>query len=158
MFRAQERWAGFTVWACVAVMLSGLAIACATGDAEGASLENPGFWLEWTAQMQPAGWLCWEGFAHHRSARRRLRVGLSDPHVCNRFLLWGGASLATATIFFLTSTAVRLALSPADGAVTPGVMMLVSLLTLVTATGQWLAFLPPARYTRWIESRAVAAA
>jgi hypothetical protein len=41
--------------------------------------------------------------------------------------------------------------------VTPGVMTLISLLTLLTASNQWLAFLPPARYTRWIESHAVAA-
>ncbi len=45
-------------------------------------------------------------------------------------------------------------LVPADLALTPGIMILVSLFTLATATAQWLAFLPPSAYLRWIAGRA----
>jgi hypothetical protein len=110
------------------------------------------------ARFGGGAWGAWESLRYFGLMRKRVRLGLAEPAVANRFLLWGIASLSTGTIFLVTSTAVRLSLSPADGSVTPGVMTLISLLTLLTAVSQWLAFLPPVRYTRWIESRSVAAA
>ena len=38
--------------------------------------------------------------------RKRVRLGLAEPAVANRFLLWGIASLSTGSIFLVTSTVV----------------------------------------------------
>jgi hypothetical protein len=154
VFRARERWAGFAVWICAAIMILGFAIGCATGDAEGASLENPGFWLEWMAQMLPAAWLCWEGLAHHRSARRRLRIGLSDPHVCNRFLLWGlfgvvqlGTGFAVLWMYAAYASA---------GYIPAAMDFLLGGFELASLALVWLAFAAPACYRGWIERLASA--
>jgi hypothetical protein len=66
----------------------------------------------------------------------------------------GLACLATAAIFLATSTLARQQLTPTDLALTPGIAVLVSLFTLATATAQWLAFLPPPAYVRWVAGRA----
>ena len=149
VFRARERWAGVAVWACAALMLSGFAIGCATGDTEGSSLENPGFWLEWVAQMLPALWLAAEGFVHHGSARRRLRLGLSDPHVCNRFLLWALFGVAQfGSGFALLWMYIAYA---SDGYISRTMDLMLGGLELGSLALVWLAFAAPASYRRWIE-------
>jgi len=154
VFRPRERWAGAAVWACAGLFLVGFAIGCATGDAAGFSLENPGFWLEWVALMMPALWLTAEGLIHHRSARRRLRIGLSDPHVCNRFLLWGlfGAFQLGAGFVVLGMNAAY----AAAGEVSAAMDVLLGGVEIASLTMVWLAFAPPAFYRRWIEYLAAA--
>jgi hypothetical protein len=99
-------------------------------------------------------WGAFESLRYYTIMRRRLRIGLAEPALTNRFLLWGLGCVATAAIFLATSTQARQLLVPADLALTPGIMILVSLFTLTTATAQWLAFLPPSAYLRWIAGRA----
>jgi len=154
VFRSGERWAGVAVWACAALMLSGFGIGCATGNAAGDSLENPGFWLEWVAQMFPALWLTAEGFLNHRSARRRLRIGLSDPHVCNRFLLWGlfgAAQLGTGFAMLWMYAAYA-----SEGHVSNAMDLMIGGFELASLALVWLAFAAPAPYRRWIERLASA--
>jgi len=99
-------------------------------------------------------WGAFEALRYYVLMRRRLRIGLAEPALSNRFLLWGLACCATAAIFLATSTLARQQLSPVDLGLTPGMAVFVSLFTLATATAQWLAFLPPAAYLRWIAGRA----
>jgi hypothetical protein len=156
VFRPDAAWARWLFWfASVALLLT---VAPISGDSGVVVQVNIMTVVGDLVRFGGGAWGACESLRYFGLMRKRMRVGLAEPAVTNRFLLWGGASLATGTIFLVTSTEVRLALSPADGSVTPGVMTLISLLTLVTAVSQWLAFLPPARYTRWIESRATAAA
>jgi hypothetical protein len=108
-------------------------------------------------RMGAGAWGAFESLRYYTLMRRRLRIGLAEPAVTNRFLLWGIATLTTSGIFFATSALVRLHFSPQEGALTPELMIIVSLTTLGVATVQWLAFLPPAFYLRWIEGRASAA-
>lgn len=154
VFRAQECWARFAVWVCAALMLSGFAVGCATGNAEGDSLENPGFWVEWVAQMLPALWLAAEGLTHHGSARRRLRIGLSDPHVCNRLLLWGlfGVIQLVSGLSLLWMYAAY----ASKGYVSTAMDLMVGGLELGSLALVWLAFAAPSFYRRWIERLASA--
>jgi hypothetical protein len=154
VFRARERWAGVAVWACAAVMLSGFAVSCATGNAAGDSLEDPGFWLEWTAQMFPALWLTAEGFLNRRSARRRLRIGLGDPHVYNRFLLWTLFGLAQLGSGF--GMLWMYAAYAAEGYVSTEMDLMLGGFELASLALVWLAFAAPAFYRRWIERLASA--
>jgi hypothetical protein len=149
VFRPRERWAGVAVGVCVALMLFGFALGCATGDLEGASLGNPGFWIEWGAQMFPTLWLAAEGFSHYRSAHRRLRIGLSDPHVCNRFLLWGLFGLAQlgSGVAVLWMYAVY----TVDGHISIAADVMLGGVEIISIALVWLAFAAPAFYRRWIE-------
>jgi len=156
VFRPDAAWARWLFWVASVTLL--LTVAPISGDSGVVVQVNIMTVVGDLVRFGGGAWGACESLRYFGLMRKRMRVGLAEPAVTNRFLLWGGASLATGTIFLVTSTAVRLALSPADGSVTPGVMTLISLLTLVTAVSQWLAFLPPARYTCWIESRAIAAA
>jgi hypothetical protein len=83
--------------------------------------------------------------------RRRLRLGLADPAVTNRFLLWGiGAGSAGV------GSAVGIVASIVQGPPTDGfswVMLSSSLHGLVAAVAMWLAFLPPAAYVKMIVRR-----
>jgi hypothetical protein len=88
-------------------------------------------------------WLFFESASYARSMRRRLRLGLADPIVANRFVLWAIWTGALALIpLFVLGLRAALAVLGAGGA------------TAVAAG--WLAFFPPASYQRWIGARAVA--
>jgi hypothetical protein len=155
VFRPDAGWARALFWlACVTLLFTVVPISGGSGTAVQVNFLTV---VGDLVRFGGGAWGAWESLRYYGLMRKRVRLGLAEPAVANRFLLWGIASLSTGSIFLVTSTVVRLALSPADGSVTPGVMTLISLLTLLTASNQWLAFLPPARYTRWIESHAVAA-
>lgn len=99
-------------------------------------------------RMSAGIWGATESLRYYAMMRKRLRLGLAEPAVTNRFLLWGFATLTTSLIFLATSAVVRHHFSPMEGALTPGLMVVASLGTIVVATMQWLVFLPPAFYRR----------
>jgi hypothetical protein len=108
-----------------------------------------------TRSALQVGCLLWgscEALVYWRRMRRRLRLGLADPAVTNRFLLWGiGAGSAGV------GSAVGIVVSLIEGPPTgfSWVMLSSSLHGLVAAVAMWLAFLPPAAYVRMIERRGV---
>ena len=70
--------------------------------------------------------------------------GLGDPLIANRMLLWGlgtGAVAGVAAVHFVTQL-------QGIHALPPQLVGVVSLLVLVTACAQWLAFFPPRGYVR----------
>jgi hypothetical protein len=94
---------------------------------------------------------CWSGFEsfrYHAMMRRRLALGLGDPVVCNRFLLWGAISVAVATGTLANGVAL---VRGVDVFASPGVLLLSSTTGLAQAVLLFLAFLPPLAYRRWLE-------
>jgi hypothetical protein len=97
-------------------------------------------------------WGAGEAFRYWFLMRRRARLGLSDPVVTNRFLLWGigagaaGVGSAIGTIWSVATGAVTLE--------TPWVVASSSAHGFVAAVAMYLAFVPPAAYRRWIERSA----
>ena len=103
------------------------------------------------------GCLLWgsgEALRYWDRMRRRVRLQLSDPVVSNRFLLWGlgagAAGVGSAVGGFMQWWTQ---LPPIEQ---PWVMLSSSLHGLAAAVAMWLAFVPNARYTRWIRARAAA--
>lgn len=98
-------------------------------------------------------WGCTEALHYHAIMRRRLALGLADPVVTNRFLLWGiamGAGIITALIgLFMTLFGM---VSP-DG----WPYLALAIFSAISPVAQWLAFLPPRRYREWIQGLAVEA-
>ena len=151
VFRPDRPWAKTLVGTAVALFAAAFVIeARVTGFA---SLEErgPGYLI---AAALCAGCLIWgsvESLRYYAMMRRRARLGLADPLVTNRFLLWGlgiGAAAQGATLSVVTEQ------PPTE---IPWLTMSSSLHGLVAASAMALAFLPPAAYRRAIERRAAAA-
>jgi len=92
-------------------------------------------------------WTAFEGIRYRGMMRRRQAIGLADPMVANRFLLWGFAGLVSMA--WNTISAVYL-LAGQNIGVHPVPVISTSLGGLVCTILQVLIFMPPAWYARWI--------
>lgn len=101
-------------------------------------------------------WMATEAFVSASALRKRARLGLGNPLIANRLLLWGVAALASFTI---SATATTLFLTAHDSIEATArqnqASTLYGLCALVAAICNWLAFFPPKAYVRWIESTSV---
>jgi len=146
-FRRQAAWAKWLALAgIVAVMGTSTDIESALGG--NGSL----FWIGLAGRVGAGVWGAGESFLWWNRMSKRLALGLADPVVVNRFMLWGMANVATFSIF-IGSTFLTPSASPSDlaeGAViapmTSGAILFISGTASFTAVAQWLAFFPPKRY------------
>jgi len=148
-FRAKAGWAKWFVWADGALLLSGLAISALEGDWQGASpMTYKGFWLEWVGGAAPFLWLMTESLYAYVQSRRRVRIGLSEPLVCNRFLLIGLygmlASLTYPTFLWMYIEYER------SGFWSDPLMVFAGFIEVVSLAALWTSFAAPAFYRRWI--------
>jgi hypothetical protein len=105
-------------------------------------------------------WLFLESAGYAQRMRRRVRLGLGDPIVANRFTLWSiwTGALACIPLFVLALRVLGVLVEPVPGEPLPGS---VRAILLVLGSGGaaalgagWLAFFPPASYQRWVAARA----
>ena len=84
--------------------------------------------------------------------RKRQALGLADPVVTNRFLVWGaGEGVASILVVaLLVLTILRGELAPGD----PLVSGFVTLTGLVNTLVWWLTFTPPTAYLQWVRENA----
>ena len=104
-----------------------------------------GVWYVWTMV---------ESFNEYARARRRLAVGLSDPVVVNRFLLFGGMGAYLAVYGVVAAVLEFNGLGPLTHLV-PALMLAAA--GIVGAAVIILAFMPPKAYVNFIRARAAAA-
>jgi hypothetical protein len=165
VFRPQTAWARAAVIAVAAAALVGFVGNASVGfgdpaEAEAGSARFALFMMAVSALT--FAWSASESLAYHARLRRQLALGIANPVVVNRFLLWvnrfllWGVSSAASVIgtvvnaWFVWSSPLSV-LHPAAllaSAVCGGAGAVVMLLT----------FVPPARYVRFIESRHAARA
>lgn len=93
-------------------------------------------------------WGSGEALLYWRVMRRRLRLGLADPLVANRFLLWG-VGIGAAGVGSTVSLAAQLVTGRAMTDM-PAIMLSNSLHGLTAAVLMWVAFLPPAAWKRFV--------
>jgi hypothetical protein len=99
-FRSQARWAKALFFAIAISVFAGVAGSFAVGDWEGIRpLSNPWWWADWAAALVAVSWVGVEGFINYLNARQRVRLGLCDPLVCNRYLLWGITGIVWAVFY-----------------------------------------------------------
>jgi hypothetical protein len=101
-------------------------------------------------------WVGIEPLLYHRKLARRVPLGLAEPLVANRFLLWGLGSLARAALILMGPAAE--ALLPVLGGEARNTFSAVTLviagsLGLATSVAYWLTFNPTPAYARWVERR-----
>jgi hypothetical protein len=98
------------------------------------------------------GWVALESLRYHALMRKRQALGLADPVVTNRFLVWGaGEGVSSLLVLALFVTMIsRTEIMIGD----PLISMFVTLAGLVNALVWWLSFTPPAGYLRWVRGSA----
>ena len=149
------------------VLVVGAAVA--QGLTEGFAIKVfPGvaYWCFYVARVAPYYWLAVESLHYWSGARRRVRIGLADPLVTNRFLLLGLWAVCWAAMGFSDMIArgiyVYLAGSATEVRVdTAGPIILVTIfitgiLGALAAVTLALSFFPTRAYRRLVEARAAA--
>ena len=150
--------------ALAALVIAANAGACLALVASGAALPSgPLGLVAVLARCAALVWLFGESTRYAARMRRRLALGLADPVVANRFLLWSiwTGALAAIPLFVLVLRATGALEPPAPGAPLPAaaraaLAVLAAGGGLAAAAG-WLAFFPPAAYRRWIAGTGPAA-
>jgi len=99
----------------------------------------------------PYVWTAWESIRYYDRMRRRVRLDLADPVVCNRFLLWGLTCLFVIAGVALNSAALALRINIFES---PSILFASSATGLAQAVLLLLAFLPPRSYLEWLRTRA----
>jgi hypothetical protein len=97
------------------------------------------------------GWPAAESLAYYVKLRRRQALGLADPVVVNRFLLWG---IACSSSVFIAGINVAAALAGRNIMEYPPAMITSATLGIMNSILLILAFLPPAPYLRFVRRRA----
>jgi len=88
----------------------------------------------------------------YQNATKRRRLGLCDALLCNRFLLWGLAGVAWATLEFVSfAREMELELT---GRLSTIIDLLMGACEFVPVVLVWLAFFPPVAYRNWFGGRA----
>ena len=155
--------------AAVAGSLAVVAAACAQALTEGFAIKVfPGvaYWSFYLARNTPYFWLAAESLGYYGAARRRLRLGLSDPLVTNRFLLLGLWAVAWAAMglsdivarsiyWTVVGSTTEMRLDTAGPIILMTIAVTSALGTLAAVT-LGLSFFPTRAYRRWVESRAAA--
>ena len=119
---------------------------------------GPGGWLgRWAPNLGllvAYAWAAFEPLRFAASMRRRARIGIGDPLVANRLLLWGIGTAAITAVTAIHLVAQLLG----HYELPPALVGIVSLLVLVTAVAEWLAFFPPRAYRARFAGSAAASA
>ena len=152
VFRPREAWAkAFVIAVCLAVL------ACFVGQGfepgyRALALGGERVWFLY-AQIGVAVflWSAIESLRYFARLRKRQKIGLADAVVANRFLLWGMGTLCAASVTTITQILQAMGI---DTNGTPAGAAAIAPLGLIASGTLWLAFLPPARYTRWVTARA----
>lgn len=141
IYRPAER------WPLLAIALGGAVVLAASATvalAEELTIRELAFWPGVCVGALTFSWNAAESFLLHGRLRRRLALGLADPEVVNRVLMWGIGS-AAACAMTLHALALRIALGPV---IADEQRIVSSGLGLVAAVAIALAFFPPAAYRR----------
>jgi hypothetical protein len=151
VYRRDQAWLAGAVSAA-AVVLAGCWLVDLADSFRAPYVPSLTYFLRSGLQVACLLWGSAEALVYWRKMRRRLRLGLADPLVTNRFFLWGlGAGAAGVGSAVGIAAQLVTGRSPLE---LSWVMLSSSLHGLVAAVAMWLAFLPTRSYLRFIEARA----
>jgi len=164
-FRRDEAWARTLVGVIGVVMVCGYVGIWLSGDFELSMCPGVAYWITWAARTSVFLWLLIESYRYWGMLRRRLRVGLADALVANRFLLWGIWSSVMLTtgmidplvrIWLVSRVGFEAQWNPEMEASAVFVLVTASSGLLVFAViTLYLTFFPTQGFRRWVEERAL---
>jgi hypothetical protein len=150
VFRPHARGAMLGVTGFVAALVLILACYAVVGAIGTPLYRGLWFWIEAGLHLFGLGFSAFESLRYYARMRRRLRLGLADPVVTNRFLLWGVAVLGA-----MGAVAVPVVFEAAGLENQPGLIAgLSASFALVSTVGYGLTFFPPRAYRRFLERHA----
>lgn len=159
VFHDASRWAWTVVGAAgalLAVQAAGHVIGQATATTPEEKLNAILFWGAGSLALSGLawGWTAFEALRFHALLRRRATLGLADPVVANRMLLWGlmgccavGAVIIDTLLLYSGAQVAREVMLPTVTA-TAGLLVSVCMI---------LAFWPPAAYLAFVRGQPAAA-
>jgi len=154
-FRSGQAWATLLVYALMLSLFVGVSVSSIQGDWDGYSVSNPWFWCEWLGYTLGPLWVGIEGALAYREALKRVRIGLCEPILANRYLLW-----ALFGFFQVCSSLVIVVLYAgyeAEQSFAFGFDLVLCSFEILTALMVWLAFCAPKLYRNWIAEGASSA-
>jgi hypothetical protein len=168
VFRPRSERARLVVLASAAIAVLALIGVGATERFHVRVVNGPCYWLGYAVREAAIVWMAAESFLYFGRLRRRLRLGLVDPLLANRFLLWG-IWAATVSVMNLSDPVARVGYWWVTGTTTewlPDVgrpmiavtLIVTSALGAVTAATLFLTFFPTAGFRRWVTRSPSAAA
>ena len=154
VYHRESRPALLAIGLHVAALLALTAYAVTQGsiDAMGRGRLAP---LTQLLYVTPMYWNAFDALRYWRAMRRREAIGLADPLLTNRFLLWAiGTGTAGTGILVGAIASVFLQIDIRSGSF---VFASYAVHGVLAAIAFWLAFKPPRFYVRWIEGMSPAA-
>src|SRR5262249_3663561 len=94
-------------------------------------------------------WTGLESLRFHGMMRRRLAIGVGDPLVCNRFLLWATWGLGCFALDLLN---LGYNLAGPDLSRHPAPLLTICVQTSLSSAVWYLAFFAPERYERFVRA------
>jgi len=144
------RWTCFGAMGAMALFASLTIYRCMT-VVDPASLDFGELAFTGTAFVAMASylWGCVESARYYGMMKKRLKLGLADPVVTNRILLW-----TLVMVFSLISTGIPTAASTlgVNSIESAPVMLAAALAGLLCSASLWLAFIPPAAYLKRVQA------
>jgi hypothetical protein len=105
------------------------------------------YWVGFAVIGSYPMWAAFEAFRYHALMRKRRAIGLADPVVVNRFLLWGVASLFSVAAIWTISLPAILGLPLEEQQrIAPVSMSVTAVWGIGAISAYWLTFFPPAWY------------
>lgn len=150
VFRPGAAWARLAFGGGVGVLAAVWVTNCVTVGFREFPLSGVPFWAGYAVRVLAYAWSALEAGLYWTKLVRRRRLGLADPVVTNRILLWA-LTMATAVYMHLPTLLQRAGLLHSDVAA----RMLLSAGGMLTAVGLGLAFFPPQAYLRRVAEEQV---
>jgi len=155
-FRRGSTWAQWLSASIAICLVVGVAGSIWVGDPEGVEpLTNAWWWPEWIGEAATAIWIGVEGLHHYGTSRPRVHLGLCEPIVGHRYLLWGIAGVFwTLLSFVVVGQYVEFWAAQSRSATLDN---LVGFCEIAALAMVWLAHFAPAAYQRKINASVVSA-
>jgi len=159
VFRPGALWAHAVAGAAVtaiAMSATGVVAAISSAPSDASSFEASFGWaatFHWVCVFC-FGWMGAEGLGEWRRSRRRVALGLSDPLVCHRLLMWGIFGCST-TLLCLLLVAVQHSGQPTATSTTAQLAQ--ALFGITSSAAILFAFFPPRSYLARLQPEPLAA-
>ena len=108
--------------------------------------------VEFFGRVSGSVWMLTESLLYWHKLRLRARLGLADPVVLNRFLLWSMAGVCG--VLMLATSLPPVLVEESDSTLMALDLVVFALMGCATSALYWLTFLPPAGYLRWVRGEA----